>query len=114
MSDFLDEVMADCEEAETDLGGKTMTWREGVYPVAPSLIRRGAMLVVGGKEVEIKLTLRVRWSGTSTDGGTWSLDADALPKQGQTLVYGGKTYRIAQVNNAHEAFIEIDLMDNNR
>jgi len=109
MSDFLDEVRADCEEAETDLGGKTMTWSGGSYPVAPSLIRRGAVLVVGGKEVEIKLTLRVRFAGTG-----WEFTGETLPKQGQLVTYGARSYRIAQVNNAHEAFMEIDLMDNNR
>lgn len=114
MSDFLDEVTEDCREAETDLGGKTMTWSGGNYPVAPSLVRRGAVLVVGGKEVEIKLTLRVRWSGTKTSGQPWEFSTDAMPKQGQLVGYGSQNYRIVQVNNAHEAFLEIDLMDANR
>ncbi len=114
MSDFLDEVAEDCKEAETDLGGRTMVWAEKTYTVAPSLIRRGAVLVIGGKEVEIKLTLRVRWSGTNADGVAWAFTADDMPKAGEKVYYAPRNYRIAQVNDAHGAFLELDLMDANR
>ncbi len=112
MSDFLDEIAADCIEAETDLGAKTMVWSDVSYPVASTLVRRGAVLVIGGKEVEIKLTLRVRYEGTRSNGLTWEIAT--LPKQGEKVVFNSITYRIAQVNNAHNAFLELDLMDNNR
>ncbi len=116
MSEFLDEVANDCQEAETDLGGRSMAWNGATYPVAGTLVRRGAVLVIGGKEVEIKLTLRVRYAGTRAGGQTWTFDT--LPKQGERVSYptSGTTieYRIAQVNNAHDTFLEIDLMDINR
>lgn len=124
MSEFLDQVQADCLEAETDLGSRLMVWTSQTpgttgsgltYPVAPTLIRRGAVLVVGGKEVEIKLTLRVRFAGTRASGQAWEFDT--LPKQGDRVTYpstSGTDYRIAQVNNAHGAFLEIDLTDVNR
>ena len=111
MSDFLDEIAADCVEAETDLGAQTMTWNGLIFPCASTLVRRGAVLVIGGKEVEIKLTLRVRYTGTRA-GVTWELET--LPKQGERVVFKSVSYRIAQVSSAHEAFIEIDLMDVNR
>lgn len=111
MSDFLDEIAADCLEAETDLGAKTMVWSGSTYPCASTLVRRGAVLVIGGKEVEITLTLRVRYTGIR-NGATWELTT--LPKQGERVVFNSITYRIAQVNNAHSAFLELDLMDNNR
>ena len=114
MSDFLDEVAADCQEAETDLGSKTMVWFEKTYTVAPSLIRRGSVLVIGGKEVEIKLTLRVRWAGVSSSGRVWEFTSDEMPKAGEKVYFAPKYYRIAQVNDAHGAFLEIDLMDANR
>lgn len=112
MSDFLTEVQRDCQEAERDLGSATMLWSGNSYPVAASLIRRGAMLVIGGKEVEIKLTLRVRYSGITSAGRAWEFTT--LPKQGERVTHKDTIYRIAQVNNAHETFIEIDLMDVNR
>ena len=112
MSDFLDEVAADCLEAETDLGGFTATWNGSSYPCASSLVRRGAVLIIGGKEVEIKLTLRIRYEGTRANGLAWEFTT--LPKQGERVVFKSINYRIAQVSNAHESFIELDLMDVNR
>lgn len=100
--------------AETDLGGKTMVWLGGTYPVAPTVVRRGRTLIVGGFEVDITATLRVRWEGTNGSGVAWEFTADAMPKAGQDVTYGGKTYRIAQVNDGHQSFIEILLMDANR
>jgi hypothetical protein len=44
----------------------------------------------------------------------WEFTADAMPKEGQDVTYGGKTYRIAQVNDGHQSFLEILLMDANR
>lgn len=111
---FLSEVQRDCIEAERDLGGASMRWDGALYPVAQSTVRRGATLVIGGKEVEIKLTLRVRYSGMTTDGRSWEFTADTMPKQGQQVEYKAKNYRIAQVNNAHETFLEIDVIDVNR
>jgi hypothetical protein len=120
MSDFLDEVQTDCLEAETDLGGKTLAWAARgesplTYPGASTTLKRGATLVIGGKEVEITLTVRVRWSGTTATGRAWSFgEMTDLPKQGDRITWGGKPYRIAQVTNAHDTFLEIDLMDVNR
>lgn len=111
MSDFLDEVSADCLEAETDLGGKLMTWNGDDYPCAASLVMRGSSLIVGGREVELRITLRVRRSG-SFDGRTWTFTS--FPKHGDRVTYGGTDYRIALVDNAHEAFLQIHLMDVNR
>jgi len=111
MSDFLDEVASDCVEAETDLGAQTVTWNGAIYPVASTLVRRGAVLVIGGKEVEIKLSLRVRYTGTRA-GITWELTT--LPKQGERVIYKSITYRIAQVIDAHGAFVELDLAEINR
>lgn len=112
MSSFLDEVASDLSEAETDLGGEMMTWNAQRYPVAASLVRRGAVLVVGGKEIEIKLTLRVAYEGRTTAGRDWEFST--LPKHGERVTFNDINYRIAQVNNAHSAFLEIDLMDANR
>lgn len=109
---FLDEVRQDCLEAESDLGSATMNWSGTSYPVAATLTRRGAILVIGGKEVEIRLTLRVRMSGNRSGGGSWEFTD--LPKQGELVIYKDTTYRIAQVNRAHTSFLEIDLMDRNR
>jgi len=109
---FLDDVKADCTEAETDLGSRVMTWNSFDYPAAASTIRRGAVLVIGGKEVEIKLTLRVRYDGTKSNGQTWEFTT--LPKQGELVTYESIAYRIAMVNNAHSTFLEIDLADRNR
>ena len=111
MSDFLKEVAADCVEAESDLGEKTMVWMQLHYPVASTLLRRGSVLVVGGREVTITMTLRVRYAGIR-NGATWEFVV--LPKSGERVNYGGKDYRIAQVNNAHSAFLELDLMDVHR
>lgn len=111
---FLSEVQRDCLEAERDLGGATMRWNEASYPTAQSTVRRGATLVIGGKEVEIKLTLRVRYSGITAGGRTWEFEPDTMPRQGERVHYKNKDYRIAQVNNAHETFLEIDLIDVNR
>jgi hypothetical protein len=113
---FLSEVQADCLEAERDLGLAYMIWRGNSYPVAQSTVRRGATLIIGGKEEEIKLTLRVRYSGTTSGGRVWEFTTDegGKPKQGELVIYKDITYRIAQVNNAHEAFLEIDLMSRNR
>ena len=111
MSEFLDEVAADCVEAETDLGAQTVTWNGAIYPCASTLVRRGAVLVIGGKEVEIKLSLRVRYTGTRA-GVTWELTT--LPKQGERVIYKSITYRIAQVSDAHGAFVELDLAEVNR
>lgn len=111
---FLDDVKADCLEAESDLGNRVMTWNGFNYPAAPSTVRRGAILVIGGKEVEIKLTLRVRYDGTKSNGQTWDFGAADLPKHGELVTFNSIVYRIAQVNNAHSTFLEIDLMDRNR
>lgn len=114
MSEFLDEVAEDCKDSESDLGSRKMVWKEVTCIVAPSLIRRGSMLVIGGKEVEIKLTLRVRWSGTNDAGVVWEFTTSAMPKAGEKVYYLTKSYRIAQVNDAHGVFMEIDLIDDNR
>lgn len=114
MSDFLNEVRQDCTEAETDLGGRTMVWLGKTYPVAPTVVRRGRTLIVGGHEVDITATLRVRWEGTNSAGTAWEFTAEAMPRSGDLLNYGGKTYRIAQVNDGHQSFLEILLMDTNR
>jgi hypothetical protein len=111
MSDFLDEVAADCSEAENDLGAKLMTWGDNDYPVAASLVARDSSLIIGGREVSIRLVLRVRISG-SQDGMTWKFNT--LPVHGQRVTYGGIDYRIAAVDNAHETFLQIHLMDVNR
>lgn len=111
---FLDDVKADCLEAEADLGNRTMLWSGFSYPVAQSTIRKGAVLLVGGREVEIKLTLRVRYDGTKPSGQTWDFSLADLPKHGDIVHYLGTDYRIAQVNNAHSTFLEIDLADRNR
>jgi len=113
MSEFLDEVSDDCLEAETDLGEKTMVWNGDEYPVAPSLVARNTTLVVGGREVEIRITLRVRVSG-KWDGGTWAFQPQSMPKHGQRVTYGGIDYRIAAVDNGHETILQIHLMDVNR
>lgn len=114
MSDFLDEVAADCVEAEADLGGYSMNWSGVAYPAAATTLKRGAVLVIGGKEVEITITLRVRWTGTNAAGVQWEWTADTMPKTGDKVTWKGKTYRIAAVNNAHETFVEFDLIDANR
>lgn len=114
MSDFLDEVAGDCTEAENDLGLPVLVWNGQSITCAATLTKRGAILVIGGKEVEISLTLRVRWSGTNAAGRPWELTADTLPKSGDRVTYKGKPYRIAQVSDAHGAFVEIDLIDTNR
>ncbi len=118
MSDFLDEVAADCAEAENDLGLPVMVWNDGeknvTATVAATLTKRGAVLVIGGKEVEIALTLRVRWSGTNAAGTEWEFTAELMPKAGQRVTYKGKPYRIAQVSDAHGAFMEIDVIDPNK
>lgn len=112
MSDFLDGVAEDCKEAERDLGTalgpRTVTWDGADYDCAPSLIRRGTFVVIGGREEEIKLTLRVRNKGVDWDF------RDAIPKSGQRVVYGLVPYRILQVNQAHGAFMEWDLGSINR
>lgn len=120
MSDFLDQVRADCAEAETDLGGQTFSWAPAgetvkAYPCAPTTQRRGAMLVIGGQEIDISLTLRVRYSGRTAAGRTWDFgDLTAIPKKGDRLIFGGKNYRIVDVVNAHGAFLEINCQDANR
>ena len=40
MSDFLDEVAADCVEAEEDLGNPTVTIEGADYTCAPTLMKR--------------------------------------------------------------------------
>lgn len=116
MSDFLDEVAADCAEAENDLGLPVMVWNSQSITCAATLTKRGAVLVIGGKEVEIALTLRVRWSGTNAAGREWEFTTaeNGMPKAGERVNYKGKNYRIAAVNDAHGAFLEIDLIDVNR
>lgn len=111
-SQFLNEIAEDCKAAEADLGTDTgprvVTYLDVDYECAPSLIRRGTTVVVGGREVEIRLTLRIR-----NKGDDWNF-ASSPPKSGATVIYQTVTYRIAQVNHAHGAFMEWDLMDANR
>ena len=118
MTDFLNEVAADCAEAEADLGLPVMVWNNGTRnvsaTVAATLTKRGAVLVIGGKEVEITLTLRVRWTGTNAAGVAWEFTEAVKPKAGERLTYKGKPYRIAQVSDAHGAFLEIDVIDVNK
>ena len=104
---FLDEIREDCAEAESDLGNQSLTWNGTDYPCAQSTLRRGETLIVGGKDVEIRFTVRVRVRG---DG--WVLNP--IPKSGQRATYQSKEYRIGNVNDAHRAFVEIDLIDPNR
>lgn len=118
MTDFLNEVAEDCRAAEEDLGQPTMVWHDGTRnvtaTVAGTLTKRGAILVIGGKEVEITLTIRVRWSGTNAAGVAWLFTEAVKPKSGDRITHKGKPYRIAQVGDAHGAFLEIDLIDVNR
>lgn len=100
---FLSEVKADCLEAETDLGAKTAIVNGITYSVAATLTRRDTILVIGGQEVEIKLTLRIRWT-----------EGDTLPAAGQRVTFNSVIYRIAQVSNAHFAFLEIACTEVNR
>ena len=114
MSNFLDDIAEDCKEAENDLAigngdPQFVEWNGGEYDCAPSLIRRGTMIVIGGREVEIKLTLRVRHKG---DGWDFAM---AVPKSGDLVVLNGvENYRIAQVDRANGAFMQLDLMSPNR
>jgi len=55
---------------------------------------------------------KVDLDGTKSNGQTWEFTT--LPRQGETVTFSSIVYRIAQVNNAHSTFLEIDLMDRNR
>ena len=106
---FLDEIAEDCKIAETDLGSATVTYNEVEYPAAATLIRRGTTVIIGGREVDIKLTLRVRNKGENEDGA-YNF-GQTPPKSGDKVTFQAVTYRIATVNHAHGAFMEWDLID---
>lgn len=87
------------------LGNPTFVWGATRFPCAPSSLRRGLTVIVGGAEVEISLTLFVEKSALP-----------GKPAEGNTkFVYNGKTYRVLSVTeSASGSHYEIDLGDPNR
>ena len=107
MSDFTDCIADGNAEAEFDLDSPVFMWNGEEYGCAPSTTRRGNTLVIGGSEVDIKLTLDVR---LKTDDWTIS----TLPKSGERVKFSGVEYRILDVVSKHGATMELVLGDVNR
>lgn len=86
ISDFLNTSM---ERLETDLGGLTMTYAGSSYACTPNTLQKGNVLVLGGKEAVVSLSLLVRQS----------LFGSTKPYTGKRVTYAAKTYRIIRVDS---------------
>lgn len=83
------------------------TFAFGVETIAcvVSTLKRGTVLVTGGMEAEVALTLIVRQSDI----------AGTVPTAGKTVVHGGATYRVLAVGKtAGGTSYEFDLGSVNR
>jgi len=97
ISDIQGRVQSDHEVA---LGSPTLTIGATSYLCVPSLLRRGNLLVIGGKEATVALTLLVRRDVLATS-----------PALGSKLTHGGVTYRVLHVSTAPGgSHWELDLM----
>ena len=109
------------------LQSQTFTWQGASYACLASSLKRGTVIVVGGKEVEISLTLFVRKEVLPTqvtvdslvitaDSTAYKADnMSAPPRSGNKLTHRNITYRVAAVAEvAGGSHWEIDLMDVNR
>jgi hypothetical protein len=91
-------------ELESNLGSPTFTYASTHYLCTPSTLRRGNVLVIGGKEIEVALTLIVRKTLLAT-----------APAIGKTLVFDSITYRVVNVlTAAGGSHFEIDLASPHR
>lgn len=84
-------------------GSPVFTWLGTDYDCTASTLRRGTVLIVGGLEAEIALTLSVVISEME--------DAASQPTAGKTLIYDSVTYRIARVGKiVGSSHYEIELI----
>ncbi len=121
MSQMGDFISSGLEELET-LVNEFFTWKNtAVIPCVPSTLERGQVIVSGGSEVTVRLTLNVRLSQfvsadstiITADSELYTADSDRpRPVAGQTLLYYGRSYRIASAKIAaglsHVSLVLID------
>lgn len=81
-----------------------LTWNGDPVACVPSSTRRGTVIIIGGVEAEIRLTLIARVA----------LFTGTQPTAGKPVTYGGTVYRIAAVTKTLGGNYELDLMDANR
>jgi len=125
-------LIAGMEELQNDLAfpgdngtdeAPSFLWKGATIPCIPSTETRGTMLEIGGKVLEITLTLRVLRKHFITadstlitmDSTLYTMDNDTpTPVAGKKLTFRGRTYRIANAGeDAARAFFKLDLVDAN-
>lgn len=83
-------------------GSPVFIWLGNTYACSVSTERRGAVVVVGGKEAVIGLTLIVRQSVLS--------GAASLPSEGKIVMHAARTFRVlTRAATAGGATYEFDL-----
>ena len=121
ISDFVADGLQDLE---SDLGPETFTWKGVEVPCIPSSLKAGSIVVFGGHELAVTLTLVVRKSNFLTaDSSLLTVDSDLVtvdqdmphPVAGKTLVFRSKTYRILSAKEpSTRSHYELDLGDPNQ
>jgi hypothetical protein len=100
-----DEIAADMLEIHADLDSPTCTYLGTAYDCIPSGNSRGTTLALGGFEVEIEFSLRIRIDDLG----------DVVPVAGKRITYAGTEYKIAAAyRDGSGAFFCLMLQDPNR
>lgn len=102
---------------------QTFTWKGKEIPCVPSSLLRGTVIIVGGNEEIIDLTLFVRrihfitFDSTliTMDNDLLTMDNDTpVPVAGRKLTFRGKQYRILTAKESGpESHFELNLADPN-
>lgn len=111
-------------EIEDDLGNQTFRWKNKDIPCVPSSLSRDTILVIGGEQVNIGLTLIVRWDNFTTadsefitaDSGEITADNETpMPVADDFLEFEGVTYKVELVRKlATKGLVEFVLRDEHR
>lgn len=96
MSEIGDLLKAGLKSLEVAAGTPVIVWRGFVFPCIHSTAKRGTMLVFGGQEVTVSMSITLRKSVESiaitADSTIYTVDSDAL-----TMDNDGTTQTIAEV-----------------
>ncbi len=98
-----EEISEMLEVLEGEMAVASLTYASVTYPCSASTEKRGTVIVVGGEQVEIQMTLFVRRTAMAT-----------APRTGRTLTYNALSYRILEVGTPQPgSHWEIDVGDVN-
>lgn len=85
------------------------TWAGKEWPCAPSTIRRGSTLEIGGFNITFELSLHVRKNAVSTTDNHTVFSSVTQPSSGDKVTYNTVTYRVLNVDNLHEGALTLIL-----